>query len=127
LQPNNFSPQEIAGIFRFAVLLSGSPQAARAAVLEFLPAVAEKIEQMRDENKCKLWLMTRLRERLLKISPQPDIAESVEPAARFSQIPEPGRSALALLCLDLPPRTSSRFCKSRWKKCPPHSTRRGLF
>jgi hypothetical protein len=101
LQPNNFSPQEIAGIFRFAVLLSGSPQAARAAVLEFLPAVAEKIEQMRDENKCKLWLMTRLRERLLKISPQPDIAESVEPAARFSQIPEPGRSALALLCLDL--------------------------
>lgn len=83
------------------MLVSGDSQAARSAILGVLPALAEKIEQMRDEKNCKVWLMSRLRERLLKNPPHPKNEDLVEPAARFSQIPEPGRSALALLCLDL--------------------------
>jgi hypothetical protein len=102
LQPNNFSQQEIAGFYRFAVLLSGVPETARLAVLEVLDRTAEKLEHMRNEKDCKVWLMARLRERLLAATHHAgENAMDAEPAGRFSKIPEPGRSALALLYLDL--------------------------
>ena len=99
------------------MLLAGTPELAQAAVLETFADAGEKIHHFRNGKSCKAWLVAKLRNRLLKNPGQPtgDPAEKTANASAsapelnpgildladtFYKIPEPGRSALALLYLD---------------------------
>lgn len=100
------------------MLLAGAPEPAQAAVLETFEAVGEKIHHFRNGKSCKAWLVANVRNRLLKNANEPAAESAREPdgsvpppgadlnpqafelASRFCKIPEPGRSALALLYLE---------------------------
>jgi DNA-directed RNA polymerase specialized sigma24 family protein len=119
LQPHILPTEDLTGIYRFTVLLTGSPQAAQAAMLEVFADGAEKIHHFRSGKSCEAWLVAKVRTRLLNKPLQPAAAPenpgpapsaagetdtaalaTLELAARFSRLPEPGRSALALLYID---------------------------
>lgn len=110
-------------MYRFAVLLAGASEPAQAAVVEVFADAGEKIHHFRSGKSCLAWLVAKLRNRLLKHPPtaapaappddqasdKPENATTAAPdlnpqalalADRFCKIPEPGRSALALLYLD---------------------------
>lgn len=97
------------------MLLAGEPQAAQAAVLDVFADAAEKIHHFRNGKSSEAWLVTKVRNRLLNKSFQTPAAfpatentpqagdpgpAALELAARFSRLPEPGRSALALLYIN---------------------------
>lgn len=87
------------------MLLAGASEPAQAVVLETFADAGEKIHHVRNGKNCKAWLIAKVRERLLKNADAPtsgtDLnAQTSELAGRFCRIPEPGRSALALLYLD---------------------------
>jgi DNA-directed RNA polymerase specialized sigma24 family protein len=118
LQTHILPTEDLTGIYRFAVLLTGVPRTAQAVVLEVFADAGEKINHFRSGKSCEVWLVAKVRNRLLRnptpaakqsapenseISPQ--ISVDLNPAAlalaqRFSKIPEPGRSALALLYIN---------------------------
>jgi DNA-directed RNA polymerase specialized sigma24 family protein len=118
LQPHILPTEDLTGIYRFAVLLTGAPRAAQAALMDVFADAGEKIHHFRSGKSCEVWLVAKVRNRLLK-SPAPatdkttpENTESDSPLAvdltpvalefseRFSKIPEPGRSALALLYIN---------------------------
>jgi len=101
------------------VLLAGSASSAQAALLETFAEAGEKIHHFRSGKSCKVWLVAKVRNRLMKQG-VPKAAEAAQGSAEnppsatsaglnpqaaalaeeFCKIPEPGRSALALLYLD---------------------------
>jgi len=93
------------------MLLTGSPRAAQAVVLEAFADAGEKIHHFRNGKSCEAWLVAKVRSRLLNKSPQPAAetapetpenspSTALDMAERFSRLQEPGRSALALLYLN---------------------------
>ena len=109
LQSHILPTEDLSVIYRFAVLLAGTPEVAQTAILETFAEAGEKIHHFRSGKSCKAWLVAKLRSRLLKYpgnaltaaTPTQDLnPQALELADRFSKIPEPGRSALALLYLD---------------------------
>jgi RNA polymerase sigma factor (sigma-70 family) len=106
--------------YRFALLLTGNPKAAEQIITETLQDVATRLSELRHESHRRSWLATKIRERCLQGSegttqetpqlvpeasngehaPSSDI-EALILAHRFSTLPEPERSALALFYLDL--------------------------
>ena len=108
LQSHILPSEDLAGIYRFAVLLTGAPESAQAIVLETFADAGEKIHHFRNGKSCKAWLVAKLRNRQLRNGESPPSAtqslglnpQALGLAGRFVRIPEPGRSALALLYLD---------------------------
>lgn len=109
LQQHILPTEDLTGIFRYAMLLAGEPQAAQAAVLEVFADAAEKIHHFRNGKSSEAWLVTKVRNRLLNKSLQPastavpagdHAPDALDFASRFSRLPEPGRSALALLYIN---------------------------
>jgi DNA-directed RNA polymerase specialized sigma24 family protein len=113
LQSHILPTEDLTGIYRYAVLLTGVPREAQEVVLQVFSDAAEKIHHFRNGKSCEAWLVAKVRNRLLNRGPQSFAASAAEtadasasgapdPAAlgfatRFSRLAEPGRSALALL------------------------------
>ena len=118
LQTHILPTEDLTGIYRFAVLLTGAPRTAQAVVMEVFADAGEKINHFRSGKSCEAWLVAKVRNRLLKNpsramdkpapetpDDKPQVSVDLNPAAlelaqRFSKIPEPGRSALALLYIN---------------------------
>lgn len=118
LQNHILPSEDIAAIYRFALLLAGTPAAAQSTMLETFADAGEKLHHFRSGKSCTAWLVAKVRNRFLNRSlptAQERVAEATvaadEPglvaspevldlADRFSKLPEPGRSGLALLYLD---------------------------
>jgi len=109
LQTHILPTDDLTGIFRYAVLLTGSPQAAQNVMLDVFADSAEKIHHFRNGKSCEAWLVAKVRNRLLNKPLQaatetPGKTDASDPAldlaARLSRLPEPGRSALALLYIN---------------------------
>lgn len=112
MQSHILPTEDLTGIYRYAVLLTGAPREAQDVVLQVFADAAEKIHHFRNGKSCEAWLVAKVRTRLLNRGPRdsaPPAAETassssgspdpaaLEFAARFSRLAEPGRSALALL------------------------------
>jgi len=117
LQAHILPTEDLTGIYRLAVLLTGEPREAQALVLDVFADAGEKIHHFRNGKSCEAWLVAKVRNRALnrKWKPPEDSAPgeteaaagnenspgaALEMAARFCRIPEPGRSALALLYIN---------------------------
>jgi DNA-directed RNA polymerase specialized sigma24 family protein len=119
LPPAPFPSDTFAEFYRFAVLLTGKIGKAEQVMAETLSKAAVELAQIRNETSRRAWFATRIRERCLgderEAAPAPRLLrEEVESAGslevleieayliaqRFHQLPEPGRSALALFYLD---------------------------
>lgn len=105
-------------LYRFAAVLLGDAERARAVVTETLEAAAARPPAGFDAERLAVWFFHDVRRRALKrqpgASPPPTVpadlpanAEAVAKAASPDKVlaalhalPEPGRSALALLLLD---------------------------
>ena len=122
LQTAIFPSTTLAEFYRFALLLTGSTDAAESIMAETLAEVEMHLDQIRTEANRQAWLAQRIRERCLKNNlenPVPVVPRllRIEPAAgavpevlgieayilaeHFHCMAEPGRSALALFYLDL--------------------------
>jgi RNA polymerase sigma factor (sigma-70 family) len=120
LQTAPFSKDTLAEFYRFALLLTGSLKTAEQIMADTLQAVEEQLAELRRESSRRAWLVMRIRERCLRenaINPtaiprllrNESDAESGEVlnieafivAQRFSTLPEPERSALALFYLEI--------------------------
>jgi len=93
-------------LYRFALLLKGGEVSARRVLLEMLSESAPRLAQLRNDRSRLAFALKKLREQCMK-NGAPAGGENVEEtitsrfAAAFSLLPEPGRSALALLYLKL--------------------------
>jgi RNA polymerase sigma factor (sigma-70 family) len=120
LQTAPFSNDTLADFYRFALLLTGSLKTAEQIMADTLQAVGEQLAELRHENSRRAWLAMRIRERCLRenaINPaaiprllreETDVErgevlkiEAFIVAQRFSTLPEPERSALALFYLEI--------------------------
>ena len=122
LQTAIFPSVTLAEFYRFALLLTGSSDAAESVMAETLAEVEAQLDQIRTEANRQAWLARRIRERCLKnnlANPVPVVPRllRLEPAAggvpevlgieayilaeHFHCMLEPGRSTLALFYLDL--------------------------
>jgi DNA-directed RNA polymerase specialized sigma24 family protein len=113
-----FPISTIAEFYRFAVLLTGQIAKAEQAMAETLIKAEAALPQIRSETGRRAWFATRIREycgvveapppaapRLLRAADDDEPVTVLEieaylVAQRFQQLPEPGRSALALFYLD---------------------------
>ena len=92
-------------LYRFALLLKGEEAAARRIMLEMLSECAPRLAQLRNERSRLAFALKKLRELCLKNgnagTGEKNGGDAAAPgfAERFSTLPEPGRSALALLYL----------------------------
>jgi DNA-directed RNA polymerase specialized sigma24 family protein len=123
LQPileNETSPSNtLAEFYRFAVLLTGQIARAEQVMADTLTQAEGALAQIRSERARRAWFVAQIRERCLNgesgAAPAPrllrEMEEAIQPvkvleieaylvAQRFSQLPEPERSALALFYLD---------------------------
>jgi DNA-directed RNA polymerase specialized sigma24 family protein len=122
LQTALFPNLNLAEFYRFALLLTGEIKVAERIMAETLSEVEQQLGEFRTETNRQAWLASHIRQRCLKENagnPQP-IPRLLRPGAeeepgrpailkieafilaqRFSTLPEPGRSALALFYLDL--------------------------
>lgn len=105
-------------LYRFAAVLLGDAERARAVVIETLEAAVAKPPGGLDAERLALWFFGEVRRRALKLQPGksapatvpadlPAHAEAAATAATPGRVlaalhvlPEPGRSALTLLLLD---------------------------
>jgi RNA polymerase sigma factor (sigma-70 family) len=120
LQTAPFSNDTLAEFYRFTLLLTGSLKTAEQIMADTLQAVQEHLEELRRESSRRAWLAMRIRERclrenalnptaiprLLRDDPEAERGEILKieafiVAQRFSTLPEPERSALALFYLDI--------------------------
>jgi DNA-directed RNA polymerase specialized sigma24 family protein len=120
LQSTVLPSTTLAEFYRFAVLLAGSAKAAERVMADVLAEAQVHCEQLRNETSRRAWLVSRIRQRSLEeksdAGPSPGlvrgVGESSESpevlqieafllAQRFHALPEPERTALALLHLDL--------------------------
>lgn len=108
----------LAEFYRFAVLLTGQIGKAEKVMADTLTQAEGALSQIRNETSRRAWFVTRIRERclgdeggaptgprLLREAEEPRPVEVLEieaylVAQRFSQLPEPERSALALFYLN---------------------------
>jgi RNA polymerase sigma-70 factor (ECF subfamily) len=120
--PNSLFPNAVlADFYRFAVLLTGSGQAAEQVMAQTLKEAEGQLTQIRNETNRHAWLAARIRERCLQLQthsePPPGLLRGEEEkesssqvevleieaylvAQRFHRLPEPERSALALFYFD---------------------------
>jgi DNA-directed RNA polymerase specialized sigma24 family protein len=116
-----FPSATLAEFYRFALLLTGSIRTAERIMAETLHQVEAQLAEFRHETGRQAWLALRIRQRCLRENavngnaiPRLLRAESDERgpreilrieafivAQRFSTLPEPERSALALFYLEL--------------------------
>jgi DNA-directed RNA polymerase specialized sigma24 family protein len=113
-----FSSATLAELYRFVLLLTGDLDVAQEIMAGTLRDAAARLEEMRgDDRRCASFI-ARLRERclrenaanprdiprLVRTGEEPREVLAIEAyivAQRFSTLPEPERSALALFYLDL--------------------------
>jgi RNA polymerase sigma-70 factor (ECF subfamily) len=122
LQPELPPNAALCDFYRFALLLSGNPKVAEQIITETMQDGAARLSELRHESHRRSWLATKIRQRCLLHAPganpqevpqlihhagqSSEGAPRVETEAsilaqRFSALPEPERSALALFYLDL--------------------------
>src|SRR5207302_5250253 len=94
--------------YRLALLLTGDASAAEELLATTLRDAAPQLAQFRNAKTRDKWLAGELRRRCLqKNSAQPAETSETPPlaadniAVRIHALPEPGRSAFALFCLDI--------------------------
>jgi RNA polymerase sigma factor (sigma-70 family) len=111
----------LSEFYRFALLLTGNIKAAEQIICETLQEVEGRLSELRHESHRNTWLATQIRQRCLRenagsMQEIPRLLredtgdgegsevleiEAFIVAQRFSTLPEPERSALALFYLDL--------------------------
>jgi DNA-directed RNA polymerase specialized sigma24 family protein len=119
-----FPNTTLAEFYRFALLLTGHLKTAERIMADTLSQVERQLEEFRHDGNRHAWLAARIRERCLRENagaresaprllrePGEEIApgqcreilkiEAFIVAQRFSTLPEPERSALALFYLEL--------------------------
>jgi RNA polymerase sigma factor (sigma-70 family) len=120
LQTAPFSNDTLAEFYRFTLLLTGSLKTAEQIMADTLQAVQEQLGELRHESSRRAWLAMRIRERcmrenavnpnaiprLLRDDSEAERGEVLKieafiVAQRFSTLPEPERSALALFYLEI--------------------------
>lgn len=121
LDPALFPSTVFAEFYRFALLLTGDLRVAEQIIAETLHEAEAQLAEFRNVASRQAWLVQRLRERCLRenainenevprlLRTPPDAGEKREiltieafiVAQRFSTLPEPERSALALFYLEL--------------------------
>ena len=121
MQFTNLTRENIVALYRYALLLTGVPRLAGSLLVETLGGGASQISQFRNNRGSLAFALKKLRENCLRVPPgggksMPEelLQESEngdDPlffAWRFSALPEPQRSALALLYLRVftPPETA---------------------
>ncbi len=127
----NLTPENLAELFRFALLLTGDADAASDVVAGAVEQIPDEFTQLRGEKSGAVWLLRKIRERSvvspgrLRVPLEKSEVESGEDdvgdvaafhsllqnlggdgtksvfAERFATLAEPGRSVLALFYLDL--------------------------
>jgi len=108
LESSPLTKENLLALYRLVLLLTGDGLATERIMMEVLGECAHELAQLRSNKSSLALAMKKLRERCLKRSAT-DTSESPAPgdtdlfARRFSLIPEPGRSALALLYLKIFP------------------------
>jgi len=106
LEPTRLTKENVLALYRFALLMNGTPEMARSILLETLAEFAPRLAQLRNDGNRFAFALKMLRAACLKNRDQSHAAPRF--AEQFSMIPEPGRSALALLYLKLfPPRDAA--------------------
>jgi hypothetical protein len=109
----NFTKEKAVALYRYALLLSGSTQGAVAVMSAVVEECAPKLAELRNEKSGLVFLIKKLREKCMKNGgSQPAAVEDTGDevliqAGRFSRLPEPERSALALIYLDFFPATET--------------------
>jgi len=119
LQTALFPSATLAEFYRFALLLTGDIRTAEKIMARTLAVVESQLEEMRNDASRQVWLAQRIRERCLhenamnenpvprllrtEAEGRPEILkiEAFIVAQRFSTLPEPERSALALFYVDI--------------------------
>ena len=114
-----FPSATLAEFYRFALLLTGDIRTAENIMARTLAVVESQLEELRSDASRQVWLAQRIRERCLRENAgnenpvprllrteaegRPEILkiEAFIVAQRFSTLPEPERSALALFYLDI--------------------------
>ena len=111
----------LSEFYRFALLLTGNIKAAEQVICETLQEVEGRLSELRHDSHRHTWLATQVRQRCLRenagnmheiprlLRDEESEGESGEVleieafilAQRFSTLPEPERSSLALFYLDL--------------------------
>ena len=96
--------ENVLALYRFSLLLKGGEAAARRILLEMLSENAPRLAQLRNERSRLAFALKKLRGLCLSNGGSGAGEKEGETAApgfaeRFSALPEPGRSALALLYL----------------------------
>lgn len=113
-----FPSATLAEFYRFALLLTGDEAVAQSALAETLHQGEAKLTEMRHKSARQAWLIQSLRDRCARehgTNEQPATRttdsggeasarfnlEALTVAQRFSTLPEPQRSTLALFYLEL--------------------------
>ena len=114
-----FPSATLAEFYRFALLLTGDIRTAEHILAQTLDAVEAQLAELRSDASRQVWLAQRIRERCLRENAmnenavprllrtgaegRPEILkiEAYIVAQRFSTLPEPERSALALFYVDI--------------------------
>jgi DNA-directed RNA polymerase specialized sigma24 family protein len=105
LQNTPLAQASLAEFYRFALLLTGSAEAAERIVAETLSDSDAQLEEIRNSTQREACFASRVRQRCLRdFTPADAVAEETECIAlarKFATLQEPERSALALFYLDL--------------------------
>ncbi len=88
--------EDLIDLYRFAVLLTGSPERARHAIKQALLDPTGELPQLRGDRHRKAWMVNRIRHLTAAETPE---ADRTVPGC-FARLAEPARSALALFYLD---------------------------
>lgn len=98
------TPDSLTRLYRFALLLQGNPDAAESAVAKAYESGSHDVAQLRNDRGRMAFLASRVRERCLDVPAPAAGRESAPDMVRhFAELPEPGRSGLAMLYTDLLP------------------------
>ena len=116
MQQAHFSTGNLAEFYRFALLLTGKPEAAQRVMAETLVEWEARHGDVRNASQRDVWLATRLRKHCLAnhgqngdetaprlVREDGDDLLEIEAfilARHFHKLPEPERSALGLFYLD---------------------------
>ena len=111
MQFTNLTRENIVALYRFALLLTGTARSAGSLLTETLGECASQISQFRNNRGSLAFALKKLRENCQRApaangaapeEPLPEWENGKDPlffAWQFSTLPEPQRSALALLYL----------------------------
>ena len=105
MQNTPLAQASLAEFYRFALLLTGSAEAAERIVAETLSDSDAQLEEIRSSAQREACFASRVRQRCLRdFTPMDEVEtanEGMALARHFSTLQEPERSALALFYLDL--------------------------